>query len=119
MFQNTHFFIVFNNLSLSDQGCIVEGNHLDIPDRIKPCGSSPFDECYLYFNGLLEIRQSNVYRIPQKRQQGTFDIVGGPNDINYERFGGGWEFEYYKSCFYDVNGNEISCPPYLHDYFEN
>jgi hypothetical protein len=101
----TFFYCVIH-----DQGFVIENeedtssifNGRSSLSNINTCG---VNGCVHENNGTIEISTLN------------FTLINNLKRVNYEKYGGGWKFDYFKLEFFKENGNRICCPPYLEELF--
>jgi hypothetical protein len=84
-----------------DQGALVEGQHDELPEGVRPCGAAPAHACDYVSHGRLEVEGDRARAV-------DFDL-----DRDYGRYAGGWAREHFAREVYLRTGEETAAPPAL------
>lgn len=90
-------YYTFFYCEMHDDGAIIRGNYKYLDDKIKIC---PGGKCYsvdYYCKGVIKY---------DGNEELNYEVIK-PVSYNYNRYDGGYEFEYYSSNILDEEGNMI------------
>jgi hypothetical protein len=90
-------YYTFFYCTMHDDGAIVRGNHQYAEDVIKICGGCKCDTVDYSNKGIILYDGNDEFNY----------IAIKPVQYNYNRYGGGYEFQYYSTNIMDEEGKNI------------
>lgn len=88
-----------------DQGFLVAGDWVEPPENVNFCANDPARPCLFERHGLL------------RQAAGGVEVTGFDRD--YDRYGGGWKYEYFTQEVYNEQGQVIDCPEFVVNVINN